>query len=209
MDTNSPSSMDWKVPRAMIPFVAKCPPLLPGETERDYHALFVLIVEEIEPQTSSEYLVTAEIVGLFWEIARFGFWKNAILKLHRRDALENALRATYRDDKLASDASTLTAKVLKDLEDWQYGDQKKRFLLDDRLDMFGYDEQTINAEALLHAAEPLSIIERFQSSARGQLNAMLKGVHVRREFVARANKAFNERLKLASEATMPKQIGPN
>jgi hypothetical protein len=42
MNTNPSSGRDWKVPRELIPFVAKCPPLLPSELEKDYHALFLL-----------------------------------------------------------------------------------------------------------------------------------------------------------------------
>jgi hypothetical protein len=53
---------------------------------------------------------------------------------------------------------------------------------------------------------PLATIDRFLSSARSQLNAMLKGVHVRREFVDRASKALREQMQANSQAPKPKQI---
>jgi hypothetical protein len=59
---------------------------------------------------------------------------------------------------------------------------------------------------LLAALEPLSTIERFMSSARNQLNAMLKEVYVRREFAERARKALVEQIKEARQGAEPKQI---
>jgi hypothetical protein len=67
---------EWKIPREMVAFVAKCPRLLPGESEDSYRKLFVMMVDEIEPQTASEYLVTADITGLFWDIGRYRAWKD-------------------------------------------------------------------------------------------------------------------------------------
>jgi hypothetical protein len=55
----------------------------------------------------------------------------------------------------------------------------------------------------------LATIDRFLSSARGQLNTTLKEIGVRREFADRARKAFDERLKLTVEVPKLKQIGPN
>jgi hypothetical protein len=40
-----------------------------------------MMVNEIEPQTASEWLVLADIVGLFWEIGRYRAWKDPILNV--------------------------------------------------------------------------------------------------------------------------------
>jgi hypothetical protein len=82
-------------PRNMAPFVAKCPRLLPGESEEDYHALFHVMILEIEPQTAVEWLVMADITGLCWEINRYRGWKGAILNTYRTQAIEAALRAAH------------------------------------------------------------------------------------------------------------------
>jgi hypothetical protein len=78
-----------------------------------------------------------------------------------------------------------------------------------RLAENGYDEEALNAGAFQAALEPLSNIERFQSSARRQLNTMLKEFYVRREFADRAREAFNEHLKAMASAPILKQIGSN
>jgi hypothetical protein len=189
----------------MKPFIAKCPRLLPGESEQAYHALFDMMVNEIEPQTASEWLVLADIVGLFWEIGRYRAWRGAILNVYRHDALAKALRDTHRG---SSGMHQLIIAVGKEAEEWR-DDPAKREVLNKRLAKHGYDEEALNACAMLAALEPLSTIERFLSSARGQLNAMMKEVYVRREFAERARKALVEQIKEARQGAEPKQIGPN
>lgn len=86
-------------------------------------------------------------------------------------------------------------------------DTKMRLVLEARLAAHGYDEETLNAGALIEALVPLAAIDRFLSSARGQLNGMLKEVCVRREFADRARKALAERPQATVPAPDPKQIG--
>src|SRR5258708_35615866 len=85
----------------------------------------------------------------------------------------------------------------------------KRAVLEARLAEAGYDADALNAGAFMEAQVPLATIDRFLCSARGQLNATLKEIGVRREFAERARKAFDERLKLTVETPKPKEIGPN
>jgi len=204
---NAPTlEKEWKIPREMVAFVAKCPRLLAGESEDSYRKLFVMMVDEIEPQTSSEYLVTADIVRLFWDIGRYRAWKDVILSLHRRQALESALRVTnHHQDGSVGEAPAFIAAERKEAEEWR-ADPAKREVLRKRLADFGYDEEALNAGALLEALVPLAAIDRFLASARGQLKAMLKEVYVRREFVERARKALDERVKGLRRGTQQKQI---
>jgi hypothetical protein len=201
------SAKDWKVPREMMPFVAKCPRLLPGESEDNYRALFVMMVDEIAPQTASEYLVMADIVRLFWDIGRYSNWKDVILNLHRRHAIETALRATNRH-AVVSDVPAVSGMESEEAEEWRT-DPAKRELLSKRLADYGYDEEALNAGALLEALVPLATIDRFLASARGQLNAMMKEVYVRREFVERASKALQQNIQAMRQASEQKKIAAN
>src|SRR6266849_2410869 len=193
---NAPTlEKEWKIPREMVAFVAKCPRLLPGESEDSYRKLFVMMVDEIEPQTASEYLVAADIVGLFWEIRRYRAWKDVILSLHRRHALETALRVTnHHQVATVGEAPAFIATERKEAEESRT-DPTKREILEKRLADYGYDEEALNAGALLEALAPFATIDRFLASARGQLNAMLKEIYVRREFAERARKALAERVQ--------------
>jgi len=203
---NAPTlEKEWKVPREMVAFVAKCPRLLPGESEDSYRKLFVMMVDEIEPQTASEYLVAADIIGLFWDIGRYRAWKDVILSLHRRNALETALRVTnHHQNAMVGETPAFNATERKEAEEWRT-DPAKREVLRKRLADYGYDEEALNAGALLEALVPLATIDGFLASARGQLKAMLKEVYVRREFVERTRKALDERVQ-GLQGTQQKQI---
>jgi hypothetical protein len=202
MSTHNPGS-DMEIPSNIAPFVNKCPQLLPGESEPEYFALFDLLMDEIRPDTTTEWLMLADIAGLFWELGRYRAWKGPILKMYRCSALEAALRQTHRSRAVVGDLPALINIARREAEDWRT-DPEKRQVLDFRLAEYGYDEATLNAGALLEALVPLTTIERFQSSARGQLNVMLKEVSVRREFADRARKALKEHTRAV--VPMPVQI---
>jgi hypothetical protein len=210
MNKNPDPGKDMEIPKSIEPFVAKCPPLLPGESDMQYYALFDMLMEEIRPDSTTEWLALADIAGLCWDVGRYRDWKGAILNIYRRSALETALRDTHRSSGQGfSDAPVLFGIAKKEAEEWRT-DPEKRKALETRLAEHGYDEVALNAGALLEALVPLATIDRFLSSARGQLNAMLKEVYVRREFADRARKALNERLQAAVvQAPKPKQIEAN
>jgi hypothetical protein len=205
MSATPKSAGDLEVPKAIAPYVTKCPPLLPGEDEKHYWGVFDLMMEDMVPVTNADWFVLADVVGLVWEIQRYNPWKGAILNIYRRSALETALRDTHRSHAIVGDAPMLISIARKEAEEWRT-DPEKREVLNARLAEHGYNEMALNAGALLEALVPLATIDRFLSSARGQLNAMLKGVYVRREFAERARKAFDERLKAMESAPKPKQI---
>ncbi|WP_051677733.1 hypothetical protein [Bradyrhizobium sp. URHD0069] len=210
MKKNLDPRRDMEIPKDIAPFVAKCPPLLPGESDMQYYALFDMLMEEIRPDTTTEWLALADIAGLCWDVQRYRVWKGSILNIYRRSALETALRDTHRSraQGFGCDAPAFFGIARKEAEEWRT-DPEKRQVLDARLAEHGYDEVALNAGALLEAMEPLSKIERFLSSARGQLNAMLKEVYVRRAFAERARQALEKRLQPAVSATELKQIEKN
>jgi hypothetical protein len=205
--THNPAG-DLEVPKAIAPFVTKCPRLLPGESEMHYWDSFDLLMEDLVPATNVEWFVLADVAEVFWDIQRHRAFKGAILAVYRRAALELALQQTHLASAAPKTLEMRIAIARQEAEEWRT-DPEKRRVLNERLAAHGYDEETINAGAMLEALVPLAAIERFLSSARKQFNTILKEVYVRREFADRARKALNERLKLAVEVPKPKQIGPN
>jgi hypothetical protein len=189
----------------MAPFVAECPPLLPGEMEEKYYAMFDQLMDEICPNTASEWLLFADIVWLFWELGRYRAWKAAILKVSRRAALMSALGETNPTYAVVSAPKYVANIAKKEAEEWRTDPQKRR-VLEARLAAHGYDEVALNAGALQEGLVPLTTIERFLTSVRGQLNAILREVCVRREFADRARKALKDRAEVAVPIPVPKQI---
>jgi len=208
VNTSFNQGTDMEVPKRIAPFVAQSPRLLPGETEQKYHELFDLLMDEIRPDAPTEWLAFASIVALCWDVGRYQAWKGAILNIYRRSALETAFKETHRSHAIVGDVPALFGMARKDAEDGRT-DPAKRQILDTRLAEHGYDEEALNAGAFLEALEPLANIERALSSARRQLNSMLKEFYVRREFAARARKAFDEQFQAVVQTSTPKQIAPN
>jgi hypothetical protein len=197
-----------EVPKNIAPFVNKHPRMLPGESVMDYWAMFDLLMDDMVPATNTEWLVLADVAELFWDMQRYRAWKGAILASHRLSSLERALRDTHRSRAFVGELPALIGIARTEAEEWRT-DPEKRKVLEARLLEHGYDEETINAGALIEALVPLATIDRFLSSARTQLNAMLKEVGVRREFADRARKALDERVRALVQAPKPAQIGPN
>jgi hypothetical protein len=179
---------------------------LPDELEEDYYQLFEMMADEIVPTTNLEWFAVDTIVDLLWDISRLRLWKNAILFVSRHAALETALLRTHPSTLPIGPYRIKISR--EEAQEWRTKPEK-RAALEARLAEAGYDADALNAGAFIEAQVPLATIDRFLCSARGQLNATLKEIGVRREFAERARKAFDERLKLTVEVSKPAQIGPN
>src|ERR1700676_389918 len=192
------------IPSHLSLFVRVSPRLLPDELEEDYYQLFDMMADEIAPTTNLEWFAVDTVVDLLWDMMRLRLWKNAILVVSRQAALETALRRTL--PSTAPDGKYQIVMSREEAKAWRT-DPKKRAVLEARLAEAGYDTDALNAGAFIEAQLPLATIDRFLCSARGQLNATMKEIGVRREFAERARKAFDERLKLTVETPKPKEIG--
>ena len=201
--TKADSPREIMLPRHLSRFVGASPPLLPGESEENYFKLFDMMADEIAPTTNLEWFAVDTVVDLLWDMMRLRLWKNAILVVSRRAALETALRRTL--PSTAPDGKYRIVMSREEAKAWRT-DPKKRAVLEARLAEADYDADALNAGAFIEAQLPLATIDRFLCSARGQLNATMKEIGVRREFAERVRKAFNERVAAKVEVVEVKQI---
>ncbi len=192
------------IPNGLTLFVGVCPPLLPDEEEDDYSDLFQLMSDEIAPTTNLEWFAVADIVDMLWDMARLRLWKNAILVVSRRHALQTALLQTspsYDPNHLRYSI----AMARREAEEWRTNPERRE-VLEERLSAAGYDTEALNAGAMIEALGPLEAIDRFLCSARRQLNATLREIGVQREFAERARKAFDGRIAAELKAPVVQQI---
>jgi hypothetical protein len=145
-----------------------------------------MTMEDLVPSTNIEWFVVADVAGLFSEIQRFTGWKGAILAAHRRAALESALELTHFASAAPNNRPMRIIISRQEAEQWRT-DPEKRGALNKRLAEHGYDEETLNAGALIEAMVPLATIERFLASARKQLNA--RSVYAGSSPIARARRS--------------------
>jgi hypothetical protein len=191
------------IPRHLVPFVGVSPQMLADELEEDYYQLFDMMADEIAPTSNLEWFAVNDVVDLLWDISRLRLWKNAILFVSRQAALETALLRTHPS---AHPVGPYRIKISREeAEEWRTKPEK-RAVLEARLAEAGYDSDALNAGAFIEAQAPLATIDRFLCSARGQLNATLKEIGVRREFAERARKAFDERVMAGVKAPAVLQI---
>ena len=205
--SNSETEREIVIPPKLVRYVGISPALLPGEEEEDFFGLFDIMTDEIAPKTNIEWFALADVVDLLWDIGRLRLWKSAILVVSRREAEVMALTRTH-PYYVPNARPPKISYVAQEAQQWRTN-SAGREVLEARLARAGYDEDALNAGAMIEAQVPLATIDRFLSSARAQLNATLKEIGVRREFADRARKAFDERLKLAVEVPKSAQIGPN
>jgi hypothetical protein len=194
------------IPRHLTPFVGVSPQMLADELEEEYYELFDKMADEIAPTTNLDWFALNDVVDVLWDISRLRLWKSAILFVSRQAALETALLRTHPSTLPVGPYRIKISR--EEAAEWRTKPEK-RDVLEARLAEAGYDSDALNAGAFIEAQAPLATIDRFLCSARGQLNATLKEIGVRREFAERARKAFDERLKLTVEVPKQKQIGPN
>jgi hypothetical protein len=79
------------LPAQLMPF-SKPSLLLPGENLRDFEIIRQMMVDDIQPETNTEWLWTLDLVELSWEILRYRNLKNRILDAHRAAAIAAILQ---------------------------------------------------------------------------------------------------------------------
>ena len=84
-------TFDRNQPPAGIISILQQRPLIWGEAVTDYDALFMAILEEIEPMTTLQWLHVKNLSDLAWEIHRYRRLKAKIIDLARVDAVESLL----------------------------------------------------------------------------------------------------------------------
>jgi hypothetical protein len=194
----------FTVPSSVALLVGQSPPLLPGEVEDDWYELFNAMTDEIAPTTTLDWFAVADAVDILWDMWRFRLWKNAMLVIGGHRALETALLNT-QNSNLPSHHPSRIAVSKQAAEQWRT-DPEKEAVLQARLNEAGYDVDGLNAAAMMEVLVPFAAIDRLLCSARGQLNATLKELGVRREIAERARKAFDGRIAIALKGPAVQQI---
>jgi hypothetical protein len=146
---NPTTRKEITIPNGLAQFVGVCPALLPDDEMGDYYDLFQLMSGEIAPTTNLEWFAVADIVDMLWDMARLRLWKNAILVVSRRHALQTALLQTspsYDPNHLRSSI----AMARREAEEWRTNPEK-RAVLKERLSEAGYDTDALPVHGLQQA----------------------------------------------------------
>lgn len=180
---------DFELDDALVPLVLAPPRMLPGETTDEYYFLLETMVNTVLPDTDLEWLATADLASVQWDIRRYRRWKTAIIMGNRPYALEAALCNTHPGYAVPDGMPMIRAQSRMQMQEMSvsssaHGDLRARLLA------HGYDEEAINAGAFVRSSDHILTIEKLLSSARQEVRSILRDVESRREFYRRASEAM-------------------
>jgi hypothetical protein len=165
------------------------PCLLPGENRRDYEILRLMMINDVQPRTTIEWLWTFDLIELSWEVLRYRRLKQKVLVTNRAAAIEAIL---WELDGACLPTPTLGVSRLENRRnaiEWR-DDPKAAAEIEERLRRHGWDTAAINARVFVQARDAFSMLDNLMSAAQGRRIALLREIGARREFAKRAQNAF-------------------
>ena len=146
-----------------------------------------MIVDDIEPQTTIEWLWTLDLVELSWEILRYRRLKKSILDAHRATAIEAILRRLDGDGMPATVMPMVQLRAKRAAAEWRDNRDAARET-EARLRRSKFDNIDINAEAFVQARVSFEMFDRLIQLAQTRRIGLLREMSLRREFTRRARR---------------------
>jgi hypothetical protein len=153
--------------------------LLPGENPSDYEQLRDSIIEEVEPQSGIEWLWTADLVDLSWDIIRYRALRQKSLEVRRRDAIEAMLRRIDLPGIPQGFLPFARERTKENAEQWR-SDPIACAEIEARLSDQGIDQGSLNAELLVQTSELFMLFDGLIQSAQTRRVLLLREINRRR-----------------------------
>jgi hypothetical protein len=162
--------------------------LLPGENRQEFEIIRDMMIDEVRPQSSIEWLWTLDLVELSWEILRYRGLKQRILDEYRQAAIKAILLRLDGAGIPAADVATLAAQSARSAEQW-HEDPEAATEIEARLRRHGFNETSVNAELFCQARDAFATFEKLLHAAQGRRIRLLRAINARRAFSKRLAKA--------------------
>jgi hypothetical protein len=147
------------------------PPLLFGESKKEFDALTAALAEEMRPGGMVERIFIGDIVGLTWEIRRLTRCKAALVNTAFRDALfEVVYKLKGEPDTGTPEADWVDAVVA----DFAKPAARKKIL--QLLAEFGLDFDAVQAEAIRSSFSELDVLDRMLSVLESRRHRALRSL---------------------------------
>jgi hypothetical protein len=153
--------------------------LLPGESASDYEQLRDSLIEEVEPQSGIEWLWTADLVDLSWDIIRYRALRQKALEVRRRDAIEAMLRRIDLPGIPQACLPFARERTKENAEQWR-SDPIAGAEIATRLSDQGIDDGSLNAELLVQTRELFTLFDGLIQSAQTRRVLLLREISRRR-----------------------------
>jgi hypothetical protein len=158
--------------------------LLPGENRQEFEIIRSMMIEEVRPQSSIEWLWTLDLVELSWEILRYRRLKQRALHEHRQAAIKAMLQRLDGAGIPARDLEYQKLQAGRSAAEWrdnpQAGDE-----IEARLRRHGFDETSINAELFCQPGAAFATFDALLHTAQDRRIRLLREINSRRELAKR------------------------
>jgi hypothetical protein len=161
--------------------------LLPGESRRQFELIRQMIIEEIGPQTSIEWLWTLDLFEVSWEILRYRRLKEKTLQVYRGKAIASLLQRLDRAGMPAHSRDIVQVHCERAATEW-YEDPEAASEIETRLKKNGFDSSAINAEVFAQAQQAFGLFEQLVQSAQHRRIMLLREIATRRGWQIRSLK---------------------
>lgn len=161
------------------------PRLLPGESHADYDALCQMMIDEVAPETSIEWLWTIDLIELSWDVVRYRSLRARVLEIHREAAVESLLQ---RVDSLGippAGRELAQRHTKRNMEQWR-DDPIAAGEIEAHLKSYGIDTASINIEVFVKARDLFGMFDSLMHSAQSRRIALLREIAARRAFSRQA-----------------------
>jgi hypothetical protein len=157
----------------------KAPRLLPGESQSDYAAIRQMMIDEVAPQSSIEWLWTIDLIEMSWDVVRYRSLRAKVLEVYREAAVESLL---HRIDSLGIPPAALDMAqrhTRRNVELWR-DDPREAAEIESRLKSKGIDATSINIEVFLKARDLFVMFDSLMHSAQSRRIVLLREIATRR-----------------------------
>jgi hypothetical protein len=155
------------------------PPLLPGESKREFNILFRDIEYSAEggEKTAADYAVDYQATVLIWNVRRIDCMIAAVIGHKRLSAVVALVRRTSQYGEVEPGSPAYYEAHGEALGYFTSEDSKNR--LQQRFASTGYGPDAVEVEAFEQALPLITTLNQQQSAARRQLLAFLKEIERR------------------------------
>src|SRR5258708_2930558 len=155
------------------------PRLLPGESQSDYVTVRQMMIDEVVPQTSIEWLWTIDLIELSWDVIRYRSLREKVLEIYREAAVESLLQRVDGLGIPPAAREMAQRHTKRNVEQWR-DDPTAAAEIEARLASHGIDAASINIEVFIQARDLFVMFDSLMHSAQNRRIALLREIAARR-----------------------------
>lgn len=157
------------------------PPLLEGESLKDYSALLTKIRDAVKPANAIEEMWVEDCAYLFWDTLRLRRQKAELINANMYEGLRVVLGTLCPQNQ----ANDLTSS-------WSVRDEEAIETINELLASGNLSMEAVQAQTLAEIIDKVERIDRMIETSERRRNATLHGMDRRRSFLAHAMRAVTE-----------------